>query len=243
MEKPVDNTLTPGPAPSGKGENRTTLSRPLVILYSANLRGDLELLPRLYTFIRQLKQQPADLENDVMICMVEPAHYRTLLLDLGNSCAPGVWHCGATGGRSTLIVLDAMGYDAANVSGFLTAEGRAKLEGNVSVGLVDAAHTWQDGDVLITNGSLRGDRPGRPYSIHIALTTATSTHLDGNTLYLAPVNAGQLGMAQVTSAGSKLTLAAHEVFDLPATTPPDPTIAATVEFVVSEARLFERKKG
>jgi hypothetical protein len=219
------------------------MEKPLVILYTANLRGDLDLLPRLYTFIRQLKNQTADLEHDVMICMVEPVSYRTLLLDLGDSCAPGVWHCHATGGRSTLIVMDAMGYDAANVTGFLTAEGRARLEGNVSVGLVDVAHTWQDDDVFITNGSRRGEPPSRPYRIHIALTPATATRLDGSTLHLAPVNVGQVGMAQVASIGGNLTLAAHDVFDLPAKTPPDPTIAATVEFVVSEARQYERKKG
>jgi hypothetical protein len=50
-------------------------------------------------------------------------------------------------------------------------------------------------------------------------------------------------MAQVALMVGKLTLAAHEVFDLPARTPPDPTIAATVEFVVSEARQYEKKKG
>jgi hypothetical protein len=243
MEKPLGNALTPGPSPSGRGENKTILSRPLVIFYTANLGGDLDLLPRLYTFIRQLRNQTADVENDVMLCMIEPVNYRTLLLDLGNSCTPDVWHCDATGGRSTLMVMDAMGYDAANVAGFLTAEGRSKLEANIGVRLVDVTHSWQDDDVFITNGSRRGEPPSDPYSIHIALTPATTTRLEGSTLQLAMVNAGQVGMAQVASIGGNLTLAANEVFDLPATTPPDPTIAATVEFVVSEARQYERKKG
>jgi hypothetical protein len=189
-----------------------------------------------------LKQASPDLENEAMVCMFEPVSYRTLVLDLGNSCAQGVWHCDATDGRSTLIVLDAMGYGAANVSGFLTAEGRAKLEGSVSVALVDAMHTWQDGDVLVTNGSRRGEPPSQPYSLHIALTPATSTRLEGSTLYLASVEAGQVGMAQVANAGGKPSLAAREVFDLPRSTLPDPTITATVEFVVSEARQYEKKK-
>jgi hypothetical protein len=136
-----------------------------------------------------------------------------------------------------------MGYDAANVAGFLSAEGRAKLEGNISVGLVDVAHSWQDDDVFITNGSRRGEPPSHPYRIHIALMFATATRLDGNTLNLAAVNVGQVGMVQVAAIGGALTLAAHEVFDLPANTPPDPTIAATVEFVVSEARQYEKKRG
>jgi len=243
MEKSVDSTLNPDALPSGKGENAGNLHQPLYILYTANLRGNLDLLPRLYTFIRQLKQTAPDLENEAMICMFEPVNYRTLLLDLGNSCANRVWHCDATGGRSTLIVLDAMGYDAANVSGFLTADGREKLEGNVSVGLVDAMHTWHDGDVLVTNGSRRGEPPSQPCTLHIALTPATSTRLEGYTLYLASVEAEQVGMAQVANTGRKPALAAHEVFDLPRSTLHDPTIAATVAFVVSEARQYERKRG
>jgi hypothetical protein len=216
------------------------MEKPLVLLYTANLRGDLELLPRLYTFIRQLKAQPVDLENDVMLCMVEPVNFRTLLLDLGNSCAPDVWHCAVTGGRSTLVVLDAMGYQAANVAGFLSAEARAKLEHDVSVALIDHAHTWQDGDVFVTNGTRRGESPVHPYSLHIVLASATATRIEGDTLYLAPVNGGQVGMAQVSAAG---VLLAHEIFELPSGTPPDATIAATVDFVVSEARFLRRKQG
>ncbi len=219
------------------------MEKPLVALYTANLRGDLDLLPRLHTFIRQLKSQSPDVEHDVMVCMVEPVSYRTLLLDLGNSCAAGVWHCDLTGGRSTLMVMDAMGYHAANVAGFLSADGRAKLEGQVSVALVDVAHTWQQDDIFVTNGTRRGEPPLRPYSLHIALTPATSTRVDGNTLHLASVNAGQVGMAQVASVAGKPTLMAHEVFDLPPSTLPDPTIAATVEFVVGEARYYEKKRG
>jgi hypothetical protein len=219
------------------------MEKPLVALYTANLRGDLDLLPRLHTFIRQIKSQSPDIEHDVMLCMVEPVNYRTLLLDLGQSCAAGVWHCDLTGGRSTLIVLDAMGYHAANVAGFLSADGRANLEGQVSVALVDVAHTWQQDDIFVTNGSRRGEPPVRPYSLHIALTPATSTRVEGNTLHLASVNAGQVGMAQVGTTGGTMTLLAHEVFDLPANTLPDPTIAATVEFVVGEARYYEKKQG
>jgi len=241
MEKPLNNTLTPGPSPSGRGGATATLNRPIVVLYTANLRGDLDLLPRLHTFIRQLKNQTADVENDVTICMVEPVLYRTLLLDLGNSCAAGVWHCDVTGGRSTLVVLDAMGYHAASVSGILTAQARARLE--ISVALIDHAHTWQEDDVLITNGSRRGEPPVRPYGAHIVLSPAAATRVEGNTIYLAGVNAGQVGMAQVASVGGRLELTAHEVFDLPPRTPPDPTIAATVEFVLSEAQQYQRKLG
>ncbi len=130
------------------------MEEPLTILYTANLRGDLERLPRLHTFLRQLKnQRPAD-EPDVMLCAVEPVARRILLLDAGNACALDTWHCAATGGRSALIVLDAMGYQAANVAGFLTAEGRARLDANyLGIALVDEAHPWQSGDVVVACGT------------------------------------------------------------------------------------------
>jgi hypothetical protein len=37
-------------------------------------------------------------------------------------------------------------------------------------------------------------------------------------------------------------LLAYAVFDLPADTPPDPTISGTVDFVTNEARFFSRKR-
>src|SRR5689334_10902814 len=118
------------------------MEKSLTILYTANIRGDLELLPRLYTLIRQLKAQPIVDEDEVMLCAIEPLARRTLLLDLGNSCAPDVWHCVETEGRSTLLVMDAMGYHATNVSGILTRESRAKLDANfLKIALVDESHT------------------------------------------------------------------------------------------------------
>ncbi len=72
----------------------------LTLRYSAGIGGDLALLPRMFTLIQQLRAR---------------ANQPALLLDLGGTCADSVWHCRATGGRSALIVLDGMGYHAANV--------------------------------------------------------------------------------------------------------------------------------
>jgi hypothetical protein len=78
----------------------------LTVLYTARLRGEIERLPWLYTFLRDLRAR------------AEGA--AVLLLDLGDSCAPGVWHCEVTGGRSMWVALDGMGYHAANVNEVLT---------------------------------------------------------------------------------------------------------------------------
>lgn len=199
----------------------------LTILYTANLRGDLDLLPRLFTWLRRLKQASGG---------------RVLLLDAGNACADDAWHCTATGGRSTLLVLDAMGYQAANVTGFLTAAGRQKLADNVlALALVDERQAWQQDDVLVVAAD---DGPTQPCELCIVLAIGDATRLDGNTLHLASVQAGQVGMVVIGQADDKgrLALVRDEIIIMPVATLPDPTIAATVEFVLGEARYYARRK-
>ena len=211
----------------------------LHILYTSHIRGDLDLLPRLHTFLKQMKSAPLDEDEDVMICAVEPVVRRTLLLDLGEACAPEVWHCLATGGRSVLIGLDAMGYAAANVTGLLTSEARVRLGDNLmGMALVDEEHPWQDDDLVVT---ARQDEPSLPMLLQISLTATETTRLDGNRLRLASVQSGQVGIAHISRAGSNPVVRAAGIFDLPRTTPPDPTIAGTVDFIMSEARLYRQR--
>jgi hypothetical protein len=193
------------------------------ILYTANIRGKLDLLPRLHTFMRRLRAQPVEDEEAVMICAVEQLLPQNLLLDLGNSCAPETWHCAATEGRSTLIVLDAMGYDAANVEGLLTEAARQRLRENfIRMALVEGTPLEREG-------------------LHIHLKPAAATRLDGNALALAGVNAGQVGLARVGKLGGRWTLFEQEVLTVPPETPPDATIAGAVDFVLGEARLYQRR--
>ncbi len=198
----------------------------LTLLYTANIRGDLALLPRLYTFLQQL--QGSDRRS-------------TLLLDLGASCAEGVWHCRATGGRSTLIALDGMGYQAANVEGILGSDDREMLARQVTLGLVDRAKDWiwqaPGGDPGIRATLKPNVQPAR---LQIMLKPADSTHIEGRVLRLQAVETGQIGEARVELAeDARIVHAARH--DLPPTTPPNPSIAGTVEFVESEARYFQKK--
>jgi hypothetical protein len=226
----------------------------LTILYTANIRGDLALLPPLYTFLKSLVHDlarfaPAD-EDDVLVCAVQPPPpTQTLLLDLGDSCAPDVWHCAATGGRSTLIALDAMGYHAANVSNILDEVGRDKLADNpMGVALVDERHPHQDGGIrfsCIPDSATPFDqfeRGGVNYDLQIVLAPAESTRLAGKTLYLAGVEKGHVGTAHI-SMGAYPHLLANAIFDLPPNTPPDPTIAGTVDFITNEAHFYARKQS
>lgn len=213
------------------------------ILYTGNLRGNIDLLPRLQTFLRQLKALPLDEGDDVMICAVQPVARPTLMLDLGESCSPEVWHCAATGGRSVLMGLDALGYQAANVSGSLDAEARERMRDNLmGMALVDAENPYADNGLLLSADAARDETQPRP-DLQIVLTPAERTHLEGHILYLAAVEAGQVGAAQVSGLGVHPKIQAHTIFDLPATIAPDPTIAGVVEFILSEARLYQRRNS
>lgn len=214
------------------------METPLTILYTHNLRGDLDVLPRLYNFQRQLKALYS--EAVVQVCTDDPAAApgRVLLLDLGESCAPDVWHCDVTGGRSTLVLLDGMGYNAARVSEapFL----RAKMGDGVSMALVDEANPHIIEDVIIATSHKVA---AAPYTLQIVLSASETTRLDGNTLYLAGLNGSQqVGAARLAFIVGRWTLNGHEVHELPKRTLPDPTITGSVDFVISEARYAQKRQ-
>lgn len=215
------------------------METPLTILYTHNLRGDLDVLPRLYNFQRQLKALYS--EAVVQVCADDPAAApgRVLLLDLGESCAPDVWHCEVTGGRSTLVLLDGMGYNAARVSDapFL----RAKMGDGVSMALVDEANPHAIEDVMIA-ASAETPSPAA-YTLRIVLSAAETTRLDGNTLHLAGLNGSQqVGAARLAFIVGRWTLTAHEIHELPKRILPDPTITGSVDFVISEARYAQKRQ-
>lgn len=214
------------------------MDSPLSILYTGHLRGDLELLPRLFTFLRQLRTQAQRFEDeaDVDVCALQPPVRRVLLVDTGDSCSAEVWHCLVTGGRSTIMVLDAMGYDAVQVSGALAPEARAKLADAVQLALVDADGRLPLPDLLVT----AAPEPDET-RLQLVLQPRADAVLDGKRLYPARLAAGEVGILHVAAGPPKLS--AHHRFMLPAATPPDPTIAGTVDFVLSEARYLQKRRG
>ena len=216
------------------------METPLTILYTHNLRGDLDVLPRIYSFLRQLKAYYAS-EEVVQICALDPAQPpgRTLLLDLGDNCAPDVWHCQVSGGRSTLVVLDGMGYDAALVE---DAAGKAEKMGTgVRMALVDDQRPFTLEDALIMGGK---PLESPPNFLKIQLFPAKTTRFDDNTLFLAELSGSQqVGAAQLTRIAGNWALTRHEIHDLPRRALPDPTIAAAVEFVISEARYAQKRRS
>lgn len=200
----------------------------LSILYTYGLRGDLAYLPRLYTFLQQLKQQ---FGND------------SLLLDLGASCDSNSWHCQVTNGRSTLIVLDGMGYHAANVTDFLADGEHDKLKNVISTGMVDARHAWryhvppEKDEGIIVAGEL-----APALRLCIVAAPADETKLDNRALYLASVEQHEVGIIQI-DLRSEMTMTHHDIVPVPEGLKPDPTIVAAAEFVEDEARFFQKRQG
>lgn len=196
------------------------MEAPLTIFYTGGLRGDLALLPRLYTFLCALRAELA------------PAGERALLFDLGEACVPGVWHCDATGGRSALLALDAIGCDAARADS-LSAADRAKLSGSLlRLTPVDADHPWRE------DGLCACALP-EPCELCVVLAPAAATALDGHALRLQSVQAGAIGVARI---GPGPALLDAGIYTIPAGTLPDATIAAVVDFVLDEARRFAQRR-
>jgi hypothetical protein len=199
----------------------------LTILYTAQVRGDLALLPRLYTFLQKLKAE---------------AQHPVLLLDLGDSCADDVWHCAITGGRSTLVVLDGMGYHAANVTGFLETSQRDKLRTSITTAMVDEQHSWRyhvppvrDETVIIA----AIETPA--LALCIVAAPADTTAFNNRTLWLQGVEKGQVGLVQIDVPALKIL--SQTILDMPAGLKADATIAAAVEFVEEEAEYLRKNQN
>ncbi len=197
------------------------LATPLHILYTGGLRGDLKRLPSLFTFLRE-RVRTGD-------------GARLLLLDTGGRCAPDVWHCAATQGRSMLIALDGMGFHAALEDG-LSAESRERLRENwLGLALVSAEQPFVQDDIAVcavTDGLPDGAALG------ISLAPAAHTHLEGRWLHLAAVEGAALGEVMLTFAAGVPALATCALHPLPPTVLPDPTLAGTIAFIEAEARRY-----
>lgn len=202
----------------------------LTIFYTYGLRGDLHRLPKLYTFMEQLKTK---------------YHPKPLILDLGESCADDVWHCEITKGRSTLIVLDGMGYHAANVDGIIQQEEREKLTGIIRMGLVDNAHDWHYDMPPVKDDSIRvAYNLSDDYAIRLQIYPLPDekTYVDDNVLYLTPVKSDQMGVIQLKLLDDPQIIS-NEIHTMPKGLHPNPTIVAAVEFVEDEARYYQKHKG
>ena len=199
----------------------------LTILYTQNINGNLQILPSLYTFLQSLKQKH------------DP---KALILDIGNACSDDVWHCAVTQGRSAVIVLDAMGYHAVNVTGFMTDGQRDSLRNNVSVGLITARHMWRYFVPPLKNDDIVIAGQATPaMTLCIVATPHSQNSLSNRMLELQAIEQPQIGL--VTVDMQNLVITEQAVFDLPKGTKPNATISASVDLVEEEAEFISKRRS
>lgn len=214
------------------------MEQSLTLLYTGQISGDLALLPRLYTFLKMLR---AEFSGGAAGDPAGRPYKDVLLCDLGATCDPAVWHCAATEGRSALIVLDAMGYAAANVARTLTDTQREKLAEQVNLRLVDGDHPHAVEGVVFFVGTAVDDHTAR---LAVDLSPANTVRIQDAVLHLAAVEQGQCGVVRLQwTPDVGWSIAYTGIHELPPGTAQDPTIAGTVEFVEDEARYLLKRKG
>ncbi|MCS6835345.1 MAG: hypothetical protein NZ750_04925 [Anaerolineae bacterium] len=195
----------------------------LTLLYTHGLGGDFVRLPRLAVHLRALAQdQPAP-----------------LLLDLGGACSDRAWHCAATQGRSAFLALDALGYHAANAAA-LSAESRAKLVGQVSLGLVAPGQAWRYAVGGVRDEGLIVAHEATPaLGLCIVCEPASQTACVDGVLRLQapePFSVGRLRLDW-----SRCIILEQAVYPLPDSVLPDTTVSALLELIEDEARAHQRR--
>jgi hypothetical protein len=191
------------------------------LLYTASLNGQIEVLPRLYTFLKTLRSE------------FQPAY----TIDLGDTCAPDIWHCAETNGRSMLVGLDAMGYTAANTSG-LSRQAQERLRDQVMMALVNDAHSHVEGDFLFSLTPTHGDG-----HLCVLMQPDITTSLEGDILRLQAVTSAEIGVARLAFTSHSVQLLSIETRLLPPGTAPDATITGIVDFVLAEASYYQKRKS
>jgi hypothetical protein len=191
------------------------------LLYTASLNGQIELLPRLYTFLRTLRSE------------LQPAY----VIDLGDACMPDVWHCQETDGRSMLLILDAMGYTAVNASA-LGEKVRDRLRSQVMMAVVDTERPHTERDFIFSLAPTRGDG-----HLCVVMQPHMTASLEGDVLRLQRVAGPEIGVVRVAMSDDGIRLLSRETRQFPSGTPPDATIAGVVDFVLAEARYYGKRKS
>jgi hypothetical protein len=102
--------------------------------------------------------------------------------------------------------------------------------------LVDAEHPYDHSAAVRVVCGPPGSETAA--ALIVRLDPAAETAFDGRVLRLAGVDGDQIGRVRLRAGA----LEGAEVFDLPDSTEPDPTIAGVVDFVLSEARHAQKRR-
>lgn len=218
---------------SHEGGSQTPAVNPATITFlaTAHIAGELNLLPRLFTLIRQERRQAAG---------------PVVLLDLGDTCAAEAWVCQATWGRAPFLVLDSMGYDAAIIGGPETTPiPPASLRLLVDQMLMPVI-IWKRPRTLSKGSMTFTIAPGIPNvtptpPVLVVDRTSPMPPASGDPPIVGDVPQGHL--ARIDVAWPQWEVLSARLLTVDASTPPDPTIAAVVALVEQEARQFAQQQG
>ena len=150
---------------------------------------------------------------------------KVLLIDAGRAWSSDSWICQATENRAPYIALDAMGYDAAFVDG-LSPQEFNKVSAQVQMQLIVPGVQFNF-TMDAVGLSFLPDETGAEASIQSARVRLPMPS-GGTILHLEIANQA---------------IAQQQTISIADTTPPDPTIAGAVEFIMSEARYYQKKRG
>lgn len=204
----------------------------VTLLYTANLAGELALLPRLFTLIQQ-ERRAAD----------GPA----ILLDLGDTGSVESWVCRATQGRAPFLVLDSMGYDGAIIGGPeqtpIPLSALRHLLGQMIMPVIlwNRPFLLTKQGVSLTLAPGHAPLPDQGLAIRIDRSARTLPAANDAAPVLGDVAQGVL--ARVDLRWPDGIVQAARWISLDADTPADPTTAAVVELVESEARQYVPQHG
>jgi 2',3'-cyclic-nucleotide 2'-phosphodiesterase (5'-nucleotidase family) len=207
-------------------------SSSLTLLYTANLAGDIWLLPRLFTLIQRERRM---------------ADGPVVLLDLGDTCSMESWVCRVTYGRAPFIVLDGMGYDAVFIGGPeqvpIPPASLLRLLDTIVMPVIVWNSAWQLTKHGITFALVSGSAqaPDDERGVRVDRSRDTLPGEGDAAPILGDVTKGHL--ARVDLVWPDWIVQAARVIPLSDDVPPDPIITATVEFVESEARAYAQQQG
>lgn len=185
-----------------------------------NIAGNVEIMPRLFTLFKTLTLDDAD----------------NFVLDLGGSCSPEVWHCYATGGRSTLTIMDSMGYIAANTQQLSPVQ-REKLAQQTTMALIDSDHAHIHENLLFALQPTQGDG-------HLCITMHATdiTQLSDYVLRLKTIQQGEVGVVDIENNLDEYRIVGLRTVELTPDIAPAATVAGVVDFVLGEAKFYRDRR-
>ncbi len=201
----------------------------LIVLFTANLRANFELMPHVSAMIQRMRS----------VLLAENPR-PILLMDLGGAWDEDSWDCQVTENRAPYLVLDAMGYAAVHADG-LGVEDIMGMQETVQMRLMEntlpVRWKWRD---MVVNLGPNAPAPTVTWTLDDSPSDGPiATAADGY-LILHP-QPGALGFVEATWPSLEIVQAKTIPFSWDIR--PDPSIVACVEFVQREAKAYAERNA